>query len=53
MGLLLVSAVCDEAVGIEHAVTNIVNWVEERGQYPERWISAIRSTIASARAALT
>jgi hypothetical protein len=53
MGLLLVSAVCDEAVGIEHAVTNIVNWVEERGQYPERWISAIRSTIASACAALT
>lgn len=53
LGALLVSAICDEALGIEHAVTNIVNWVEERGQQRERWVSAIRSTIATARAALS
>ena len=52
MGVLLVSAVCDEALGIEHAVDNIVNWTETRGQEKGRWINAIRSTIASARAAL-
>jgi hypothetical protein len=53
MGMLLVSAVCDEALGIEHAVSNIVNWVEERGYDRERWISAIRSTIEKARAQLS
>ena len=52
MGVLLVSAVCDEALGIEHAVTNIVNWAEEGERYRERWIGAVRSTIEKARAAL-
>jgi hypothetical protein len=52
MGMLLVSAVCDEALGIEHAVTNIVNWVEERGDDRRRWISEVRSTVEKARAAL-
>ena len=53
LGILLVSAVCDEALGIDRAVTSIVTWADDRRRFPDRWVDAIGSTVAEARAALT
>jgi hypothetical protein len=51
MGQLLVCAVCDENLGIEHAVANIGFWAADRKRFPNRWIKAVENTIDRARSA--
>lgn len=50
MGVLLVSAVADEADGIARAVATIEEWACDAAHFSERWIEAVRATIAAARA---
>jgi hypothetical protein len=49
MGELLVSAVADEAAGIERAVITVEDWTCDAGRFSRRWIEAARDTIGEAR----
>lgn len=50
MGAVLVSAVADEADGIERAVVTVEEWACDAAHFSERWIEAVQATIAAARA---
>lgn len=50
MGEILVSAVADEAAGVERAVASLETWACDPDRFPTAWIEAVRSTIAEARA---
>lgn len=50
MGEILVSAVADEAAGVERAVSSLEPWACDPARFPEPWIEAVRSTIEEARA---
>ena len=47
-GALLVLAVADEQAGISNAVTSLEGWMSEPARFPERWIAAVRVTLARA-----
>lgn len=49
-GELLVSAVIDEKLGIEHAVDSIEKWATDESLFDAEWIAAVRAMIAAARA---
>jgi hypothetical protein len=49
MGELLVSAVADEASGIERAVISVEEWACDATRFPPDWIDAVRATIGAAR----
>lgn len=50
MGEILVSAVADEAAGVERAVASLEPWACDPDRFPTPWIEAVRSTIGEARA---
>lgn len=47
-GLLIVSAVCDKAAGINDAESSLLSWLLDKDLFPERWISAVRKTLDKA-----
>lgn len=49
-GRILLSAVADEKAGIEQAVESLEGWMTDPSRFPERWITAVRDTLARARA---
>lgn len=49
MGAILVSAAADEAAGIGRAAESVAEWAEDPTLFPERWIFAVRQTLAEAR----
>lgn len=49
MGEVLVSAVADEALGIQRAVTALESWLCDAAEFPPKWRDAVRETIAAAR----
>jgi hypothetical protein len=53
MGAILVSAVVDEAAGVGRAVASVEEWVGEPGRFSEKWLNAVRATIAAAREKVT
>jgi hypothetical protein len=53
MGELLVSAVADEASGIERALISVEEWACDAARFPAEWIDAVRATIGDARSALS
>lgn len=52
IGSLIVSAVADEASGIEHAVDSLLSFLCDPSKFPPAWIAAVQSTVAEARAAV-
>ena len=52
VGILLVSAVADEASGIEKAVAALSSFVCDPSRFPASWITAAEKTIAEARASV-
>lgn len=50
MGAILVGAVADEAAGIGRAAESVAGWAADPSIFPERWIAAVRQTLADARA---
>ena len=51
-GELLVSAVCDEAEGIAHAVPSLLAWLTNQECFSQLWISEVLRTVEMARATL-
>ena len=49
MGLILVSAVIDEALGIDRAVPAVAGWATDRERFPPAWVKAVTGTIDRAR----
>jgi hypothetical protein len=52
VGVLLVSAVADEAAGIEHAVTALTSFVCDRSRFAASWVAAAEDIVAEARSAV-
>lgn len=48
-GGLVVSAVCDEACGLEFAVPSLVGWAENHESFPAPWRSALKDLLDDAR----
>lgn len=48
-GGLLAAAVADEKVGIAQAVTSIEGWMTDAARFPQTWITAVHTTIRTAR----
>ena len=49
MGILLASAVADERLGIEHAVSAISDWATDRARFPVQWIEAVNTSLTAMR----
>lgn len=49
MGLILVSAVIDEALGIDRAVAAVAGWATDPEKFPPAWVKAVTETIDRAR----
>lgn len=49
MGRILAAAAADEAAGIANAVESVEAWATDPDRFPERWVAAVRATLASAR----
>lgn len=49
MGRILVGAVADEAGGIPGATASVAEWVTDPRRFPDRWIAAVKATVAEAR----
>jgi len=47
-GYLIVSAVCDNAAGINDAESSLSAWLLAEDFFPEQWISAVRKTLDKA-----
>lgn len=50
-GHILVAAVADEAGGTARAADSVAEWALDSEHFPERWVAAVRHTLAAARAA--
>jgi heme oxygenase len=48
-GLLIVSAVCDEAAGVSGAVSSLLPWLTDPERFSEQWIAAVATTLEQAR----
>jgi hypothetical protein len=48
-GGLVVSAVCDEACGLEFAVPSLVEWADNDERFPADWRAALRELLDHAR----
>jgi hypothetical protein len=52
-GRLVVAAVVDEAVGRPRAVESLLEWLADPRRFDHRWVAAVESAVARARAALS
>lgn len=52
LGLLCVSAVADEAIGIRNSVMSVFSWIADSGCYSREWIIAAADLISNARSAV-
>jgi heme oxygenase len=48
-GALIVSAVCDETVGITEAVSSLVTWLTDQERFSTQWIEEVNKTVELAR----
>jgi hypothetical protein len=48
-GILLVSAVIDESMGLDGAVAALQEWLTDSARFPNNWINTVNSTIKKAR----
>jgi heme oxygenase len=48
-GLLILSAVCDEAAGVSAAVSSLLPWLTDPERFSEQWIAAVTETLEQAR----
>ena len=48
-GGLVVSAVCDEACGLEFAVPSLVEWADNNERFPAPWRAALKDLLDNAR----
>lgn len=48
-GILLASAVADERLGIEHAVSAVADWATDRTRFPSRWVDAVSASVVAMR----
>jgi hypothetical protein len=53
MGEVIVSAVADEALGIQRAVPSLESWLCDPNEFPPKWRDAVKATIAAARAVVS
>ncbi len=51
-GKLIVSAVCDEAEGMEEAVISLCSWLCDPERFSSDWLSAVEHTLEQTRSAL-
>ncbi|MTJ81692.1 MAG: hypothetical protein F8N37_11830 [Telmatospirillum sp.] len=49
-GILIVTAVCDEAWGIGKAVPSLMSWLADPGRFSRQWCDAATDTLRQARA---
>lgn len=49
MGRILVGAVADQAGGIAGAAASVTEWATDPRRFPDRWIAAVKATVAEAR----
>jgi hypothetical protein len=52
IGDLIVSAVCDEAAGVNDAVTSILPWLTDPERFKPQWIDAVSNIVNQARASV-
>ncbi len=50
VGSILVSAVCDEAAGLEEVVARLVSWLDDGQRFSPTWRQALADTLKRARA---
>lgn len=48
-GMLIFSAVCDEAAGISEAVNSLVDWLTNPERFPMQWIAEVESAVELGR----
>lgn len=48
-GIVLVSAIADEKLGIEHAVSAVADWATDTTRFPRVWADAVKATIEAIR----
>ncbi len=51
-GELIVSAVCDEADGVIHALTTLLSWLTDRERFSASWVAEVMRTVDKARTEL-
>jgi heme oxygenase len=51
-GVLIVAAVCDQAVGVTDAVTSLLAWLTDAERFSPPWIAAVLRTMEAARASI-
>ncbi len=49
MGAILVSAVCDEHIGIEKSLSSVESWATDEKRFPQIWIDSVRHLIQTAK----
>lgn len=49
MGRILAAAVADEAADLPNAVESVEEWAADTARFPERWVAAVHTALASAR----
>lgn len=52
MGEVIVSAVADEALGIQRAVASLESWLCDPTEFPAKWRDAVQVTIGTARSSV-